>query len=49
MVYVQRDESNKVKGVFANPQPGYAEEHKPDDDPEVVEFFRETDVTNREK
>ena len=36
MAYVQRDSEGKINGVFANPQPGYAEEELSDDSPEVV-------------
>jgi hypothetical protein len=39
MPYVQRDGAGKVAGVFANPQPGYAEEFLPSDNPEVVAFL----------
>jgi hypothetical protein len=39
MMYVQRDESGTLVGVFANPQPGYAEEPLPDDHAEVATFF----------
>ena len=35
MPYVQRDYDGKVKGLFAQPQPGYAEEFLPDDNKEV--------------
>jgi hypothetical protein len=45
-VYVQRDEGGKVKGVFANPQPGYAEEAVADTDPAVVAYLAgPSDVT----
>lgn len=37
MVFVERKDG-KVVGVFANPQPEYAEEELADDDPEVVAF-----------
>ena len=39
MPYVSRDESGSVNGVYANPQPDYAEEYLPDDDPEVLAFL----------
>lgn len=39
MAYVQRDDSGKVTGVYANPQPDYAEEELPDDAAEVVAFL----------
>jgi len=42
MPYVQRDQSNKITGVFARPQPGNATEFVDDSDPEVVEFRRGT-------
>ena len=38
MPYVQRNENGEISGTFANPQPGFAEEYLPDDDPEVVAF-----------
>ena len=39
MPYVERDSgTNAVKGLYANPQPGYAEEWLEDDDAEVVAF-----------
>jgi hypothetical protein len=39
MPYVQRDDEGNITGIFANPQPGFAEEYLPDDDPEVVAFL----------
>lgn len=39
MPYVQRDENNTVNGVFANLQPGYAEEFLAEDDAEVVAYL----------
>lgn len=39
MPYVSRDESGNINGMFANKQPGFAEEYLPDDDPEVVAFL----------
>jgi hypothetical protein len=38
MPYVQRNIKAEITGVFANPQPGRAEEFLPDDNPEVVAF-----------
>lgn len=38
-MFVQRDGSGKINGVFAKPQAGYAEEELADDHPEVIEFF----------
>jgi hypothetical protein len=38
-VWVQRNESNAICGVYANRQPGFAEESLPDDDPEVVAYL----------
>ncbi|GGU54019.1 hypothetical protein GCM10009504_08660 [Pseudomonas laurentiana] len=35
MPFVQRDESGRICGRFANKQLGYAEEFLPDDDPEL--------------
>jgi len=39
MPFVQRDSNNAVTGVFANLQPGYAEEWLEPDDPEVVAYL----------
>ena len=39
IVYVERDTDGAIKGVYANEQPGYAEEQLPADDPEVVAFL----------
>lgn len=38
-VFVQRDEDNKICGVFALPQPDYATEELADDNAEVVAFL----------
>ena len=40
MPYVERDNNDDITGTFANPQPGFAEEYLPDDDPEVVAFWK---------
>jgi hypothetical protein len=40
MPYVSRDDTtNAISGVYANPQPGYAEEYLPDDNPELQMFL----------
>ena len=39
MPYIQRDGSNAVCGVYAQPQPGYAEEWLEDDDAEVGAYL----------
>lgn len=39
MPYVQRDGASAINGVFANPQPGYAEEFLADDDLELVAYL----------
>jgi len=39
MPFVQRNHSDKITGVYASIQPGYAEEHLPDDDPEVISYL----------
>lgn len=39
MPYVSRDDNGNINGLYANLQPGFAEEYLPDDDPEVVAFF----------
>jgi hypothetical protein len=38
-VYAERDDAGNITGVYANPQPGYAEEELPNDHPEVVAFI----------
>ena len=38
MPYVQRDLKGKIVGVYANPQPGRAEEFLAEDHPEIIEF-----------
>jgi hypothetical protein len=38
MAYVSRA-GGKINGVYANPQPGFAEEELPDDNAEVVAFL----------
>jgi hypothetical protein len=40
MAYVQRDDDDNIKGVYAAEQPGIAEEYLPDDDPDVVAFLK---------
>ena len=39
MRYVERGIDGKVTGLYANPQPGYAEEELSDDSPEVVAYL----------
>jgi hypothetical protein len=39
MPYVSRDGSDSINGLYANLQPGFAEEYLPDDDPEVMAFL----------
>lgn len=46
MVFVQRTNDGKIKGVYANRQEGYAEEELPDDDNEVIEFFNPKPAIN---
>ncbi len=46
MPYVQRDESNKVKGIYAVLQPGIAEEWLPPDSPDVLAFLNPIIDTN---
>lgn len=41
MPYVQRN-AGKVCGIYANAQPGYAEEFLPDDSAEVLEYLNPT-------
>ncbi len=36
MPYIQRDQQNKIQGIFHNPQPGLAEEFLPENDLELV-------------
>lgn len=38
MPWIQRDASKAVCGVFANPQPGYADEFLSDNDPALIAF-----------
>jgi len=38
MPYVSRNEGGAINGLYANAQPGYAEEYLPDDNSEVVAF-----------
>lgn len=38
MVYVERDSSGKIKGIYALAQPGYAEEEICEDSVEVLEY-----------
>lgn len=38
-MFVERDETGKVKGLYANPQHGYAEEFLLDDDADVLEYL----------
>lgn len=37
-VYVQREKDGRIKGVYANKQPGYAEESLSDDNESVIAF-----------
>ena len=39
MPFVQRDKSGVVMGLYANRQPGYAEEELASDDPEVLAYL----------
>jgi hypothetical protein len=39
MAYVSRAPGGKINGVYANPQPGFAEEELADDNSEVVAFL----------
>ena len=38
-MFIERDKDGKIKGVYANPQPGYADEELADDHPEVLAFL----------
>ena len=38
MPYVERDQTNKVVGIFARPQEGIGVEFLPDNDTEIIEF-----------
>jgi hypothetical protein len=40
LMFVMRDESGEIFGVFASAQPGYAEEFVPTDDAELQEFYK---------
>ena len=39
LVFVQRNASGAITGVYANPQPGYAVEALPDNDASVVAYL----------
>lgn len=38
-MYVERGRDGEIKGVYAVPQKGYAEEELPDDHPEVLAYL----------
>lgn len=38
MPFVERDLENKIKGVYPNLQPGYAEEYLADDHPDIIAY-----------
>lgn len=38
-MYVMRDESGKINGVFTLPQPGIPVEYMDASDPEILEFY----------
>jgi hypothetical protein len=42
MPYVSRGDGGAVNGLYANLQPGFAEEFLPDDNPEVLAFLEST-------
>ncbi len=44
MPYVERTDSGDVKGLYARPQPGRAEELLDDNDPEVLAFNLNADA-----
>lgn len=44
IVYVERDGEGAIKGVYANPQPGYATEALAADHPDVVAFLTPSPV-----
>ncbi len=46
MPYIQRDGSNKIKGVFNRLQAGYAEEFLDDDDAELLQYY--ADIMTRQ-
>lgn len=41
MMFVQRDQSGKITAVFANAQPGYAEEELSDSDDEILAYINQ--------
>ncbi|MNE28095.1 hypothetical protein D3C80_1215250 [compost metagenome] len=47
-VYVQRDESDKIIGVYCYFQAGIAEEEISDDDPEFIAFLNPVRITDYE-
>ena len=38
-MFVERDQAGIIKGLYRQPQPGYAEEELPETHPEVVDFL----------
>lgn len=47
MVWVERDASGNIRGVYANRQDGYAEEELEDSSPEVLDFLTPRDPEPR--
>lgn len=48
MPFVQRNQANKIKGIFARRQSGIAEEFLPKDDAEIQAFLNPPPPTNDE-
>jgi len=48
MPYVQRDADNKIKGVYANEQPGYAEEFVGEDSADIYAYQYIAPLTYKE-
>ena len=48
MPYVERAEDGTIKGIYARPQPGYAEEDISADDPAVLAFLNNTKPAPRD-
>lgn len=47
-MYVLRNNEGKICGLFANLQPGAAEEYLEAGDPEIVEFYKSLNKTTEE-
>ncbi len=39
MIYVERDDSGSIVGIYANAQPGFAEEAVPESSEDIAEYI----------